>query len=310
MLQRIRIARGRRGFTLIELLVVIAIIAVLIGLLLPAVQKVREAAARTKCLSNLRQLGIGMHNYHEQKGSLPPLVGTVGTVTGNVNFHLLPYIEESTIQELGSTGTTYTVNASNQGQPMKIFQCPSDYTISANGTGPDINTWSGTSYAFNAQVFATVRQAGSPAAVAFSPTNSKLPESIPDGTSKTVAYTERLCGCAGPGTTPYNNLTLEGTPSANTPMVNAYRVPGLPSWNFAANNATGTANTAAAGPQFQPASLSSGCDPTAPSTAHTGSINVLMCDGAAKPISKGVSLTTWWAAQTTNAKDVLGSDWN
>src|SRR6187397_477842 len=92
-------SRSRSGFTLVELLVVIAIIAILIGLLLPAIQKVREAAARTKCQSQLRQLGIACHNHQDQQGQMPPMVGIIGKwpVNGSINgdafFHLLPYLE-------------------------------------------------------------------------------------------------------------------------------------------------------------------------------------------------------------------------
>src|SRR5262249_2451340 len=99
---------GRRGFTLVELLVVIAIIAVLIGLLLPAVQKVREAPSRMTCANNLKQLGLAMHNYHDSKRAFPPAYVNKGGSYANSGFpfthgwapFILPYIEQTPLYNL------------------------------------------------------------------------------------------------------------------------------------------------------------------------------------------------------------------
>jgi prepilin-type N-terminal cleavage/methylation domain-containing protein len=122
--------RHRAGFTLIELLVVIAIIAILIGLLLPAVQKVREAANRTQCINNLKQIGVALHNYHDVLRSFPPGARAISNSAYYENWaiSMLPYMEQDALKNLYQTNKLNEDPVQNQVQTatVPIFVCPTD----------------------------------------------------------------------------------------------------------------------------------------------------------------------------------------
>jgi prepilin-type N-terminal cleavage/methylation domain-containing protein len=136
----------RRGFTLIELLVVIAIIGILIALLLPAVQKVREAAARTKCLNQLKQIGTGLHNCNDAYGTMPPIqpygISTSGYFgkrgnQGSVLFHLLPFIEQAPTYNGGKYPFDHDLNVATPDEPVSSPRVVMNSNTAPSGTFPN-----------------------------------------------------------------------------------------------------------------------------------------------------------------------------
>ncbi|HZT83162.1 MAG TPA: DUF1559 domain-containing protein [Gemmataceae bacterium] len=189
----------RKAFTLIELLVVIAIIAILIGLLVPAVQKVREAASRIKCANNLKQLGLALHNYHDNNNAFPP--GVVADTSDLRNgrhsglVFLLPYVEQDNLYRLYNFGQTWKSpgNLAVAQARVPTFLCPS-----ATGQVPDDGGVPGapTDYAFckGALAYLSYNGASGPGAGLFDVNRPRRFADVTDGTSQTLAMGEAVSG--------------------------------------------------------------------------------------------------------------------
>ena len=324
----------RRGFTLIELLVVIAIIAVLIGLLLPAVQKVREAAARIKCVNNMKQIGLAAHNHHDSNGYFPPGIGfyppTANGVFGTSWFHLLPHFEQGTLYQsalgsvpfpapIGPTVVHYPGNNNVYGQKVAGFICPSDPSADSGVVTIQGYSFGVSCYAPNA-LLNTQSDFSTYPPVTLSTQGRVTMSAVTDGTSNTVLHAEKYARCSTTnpalpapfqdGGTAWAYLTSPLFAWQPPPMV----LPGKafqPGFAIPALASRGALNAIGSGSKFQaqPTPFLGNCDPTRTATAHPGGIVVGLADGSVRTLSPGLSGTTWWNAVTPSGGEVLGSDW-
>jgi hypothetical protein len=287
------------------LLVVIAIIAILIGLLLPAVQKIREAANRMKCTNNVKQIALGTMNCSDTVGYVPPSIGlysgpfgAAGNADGGMFLMILPYIEQDNLYKASQSGingnpddgrnnnamTFHQWTSAIQNSRVATYKCPSDPTI---GNDPGMS-----SYGQNGQVFIQ----GYPQ---WTSQRMVYPAGIPDGTSNTIFFAEKLARCdkdRGIWDYPDNYWPDWGPVFASSDL-----------------NRGGLGLNSA--PQFSPRKSpiagTSGvpgnardCFGARASSMHTGGMVVGMGDGSVRTVSPNVDVAVWWEALTPNGGEV------
>lgn len=327
--------RSRRGFTLIELLVVIAVIAVLIALLLPAVQQAREAARRSQCKNNLKQIGLALHNYLDVKKFFPPSACIQTSATTNVFWSpqafLLPYLEQESLQKLINWSQPYSVQGNVTRKRIATYLCPSEINDRERSDpqpgDPNFAHWP-LNYAVNMGTWMVwdpnTRQGGDGA---FFPNSSLQTAAFRDGTSSTLAlaevktYTPHLRDGGNPAAVgaaiPSSVATVVGYGGSLVTTGHTEWVCGRTNHIgfttvFAPNSVV---NYTSGGATYDIDFISrreggSTTQVTYSATTsrsfHSGMVNAVMMDGATRSISNNVALTIWRGLSTRNGRELLG----
>jgi prepilin-type N-terminal cleavage/methylation domain-containing protein/prepilin-type processing-associated H-X9-DG protein len=318
---------NRRGFTLIELLVVIAIIAILIGLLLPAVQKIREAAARLKCQNNLKQLGLAMHNYHDANSALPMGVGSHGCCWGTWQVLILPYLEQQNLSKLylnysgnDASGPRYgaAANLPITGQHIAILTCPSDTpnTTSAVSYHNYVVNWGNTSLyglplngvpflgaPFNCFEGEDITAAGhdydylTPADVGHGFFGKPVPfGAISDGLSNTLLASETVQGQGND----LRGYTWWGSAAGFV----TYMLPN----DSGPDVITGGSCDPTRNPPCTTTSTASRPRMMAARSRHSGGVNTVFCDGHVVFIPNSINATVWNALGSTRGGEIISGN--
>ena len=336
----------RRGFTLIELLVVIAIIAVLIALLLPAVQAAREAARRSQCVNNLKQIGLGIMNYESSIGSLPWGEGRYGLNTSPSSLLLmLPQLEQAALYNAvnlsasinnGLWNLQNAINSTVQLTTVNVFICPSDVNrLNLVGTygftfNPGPNNYAANAGNTGLTLQATILDQTCGPFPGNTAKCAKL-SNIIDGTSNTVAFSEIVKGVGAYGNN-LDNLKPSATPvpvtqptsgvpqtdydncKASVPRTVSANTGGFPygaTWwwgRSGQNRFTGVMPPNGYSCDFNTSNSDSDDDGITAGSRHSGVANALMMDGSVRAVKSTVNPVSWWAICSMAGNEVVSSD--